>query len=511
MKKDIFLFTIAILMGSLLCFSCGEDFLTSSSTEKRASGEAATETTILSFLGSAYQPLLFDSYAANAYESTVLMSDLRSDDIYKGGGSADDQLYLYNLSIFNTTPTTSLGGLWQIYYSGLARSNNVLINCETAINIAPAKLEQYKAEAYFLRAYYTHLLWKFFGNIPYFTELLESPYLATQYSADEIYDFIMADLDYACAQGRMEMKTSGADLGRVSRAAALMLKARVVLYRKDQSRYAEITNDMATIISSRQYELFPGFDAMWNDENEFCVESIFESNQLPEGKTWSSGWQGYGTNFPAFISPSELKDPAGVFKGGWGFGPVRSAAYAIYEPNDTRREGSINAWPNGSYAVRFQNTGYFLRKYAAREGYNPPPGDQDLNYANNLRLFRYAETLLNYVELVKMHGQSEVQGVSADAQWALIRNRAFGETVAPALTATAENIKLERRREFLGEGLRFWDLVRWGDATTALTENDATYNSVRTFTEAKNKYLPIPQSEIDKTKGTEYELKQNEY
>jgi hypothetical protein len=506
MKKYTFLL-IALLAGSLLCSSCGDDFLTSSSSEKRAAGEAVTETAILSFLGSAYQPLLFDSYAANAYESVVFMSDLRSDDIYKGGGDAGDQLYLYSLSIFTTSPTTSLGGQWTLGYSGLARCNNVLMNCETAEGIAPGKLEQYKAEAHFLRAYYMHLLWKFFGNVPYFKEHLQSPYLAPQYAADQIYGFIMDDLDYACAEGRLEMKTAGADLGRASRAAALMLKARVVLYQKDQARYAEITGDMATIISSGAYSLFADFAAMWEDANEFCAESIFESNQLPEGKTWASGWQGYGTNLPAFISPSDLNDPSGVFKGGWAFGPVRTAAYQMYEPSDTRRDGSINTWPEDAYSVRFQNTGYFMRKYAARTGYNPPPGDQDLNFANNLRIFRYAETLLNYVELVKMHGQGEAQGVSADAQWTAVRNRAYGGT-APALAATADNIKLERRREFLGEGMRFYDLVRWGDAETILTETDAANNSTRTFTENK-KHLPIPQSEIDKTKGTEYELKQN--
>ena len=59
----------------------------------------------------------------------------------------------------------------------------------------------------------------------------------------------------------------------------------------------------------------------------------------------------------------------------------------------------------------------------------------------------------------------------------------------------------------MGEGLRFWDLVRWGD-TNILTENLTDYNSVRTWDDNK-KYLPIPQSEIDKTAGTEFELKQN--
>ena len=73
-----------------------------------------------------------------------------------------------------------------------------------------------------------------------------------------------------------------------------------------------------------------------------------------------------------------------------------------------------------------------------------------------------------------------------------------------------ENVKLERRKEFVGEGMRFWDLVRWGDAASVLTENDEAFQSVRTFNPQKDKYLPIPQSEMSRTAGTgEFELKQN--
>ncbi|HOI80470.1 MAG TPA: RagB/SusD family nutrient uptake outer membrane protein, partial [Petrimonas sp.] len=76
-----------------------------------------------------------------------------------------------------------------------------------------------------------------------------------------------------------------------------------------------------------------------------------------------------------------------------------------------------------------------------------------------------------------------------------------------SIPATTENIKLERRREFVGEGMRFWDIVRWGD-TALLTENLTEYNSVRSWND-NWKYLPIPQSEIDKTAGTEFALQQN--
>ncbi len=507
MKKYKILTIAALLSSAVMTTSCGDDFLTSSSTEKPMAGSAATEGTILSSLASAYQILLFDSYANNNYNGILLMSDLRSDDVYKGGGDAGDQAALYSLSQFKMSAAESLGGLWSIYFTGLARCNNAIIACANAKSVNADNLKQYKAEAHFLRAYYVHLLWKLFGNIPYFEEPLKDPYMTKQITADEVYNKIMADLVVACEDGAMPMSANAdANKGRACRAAALMLKARVVMYQKDQSKYAEVANDMATIIKSGKFELMESFDAMWRDENEFCKESIFESNQLPQGKTWANGWQGYGTNLPAFISPNELKDPSGVFKGGWGFSPVRQSAYNMYEEGDLRRDASINDWREAEYGHRFQNTGLFQRKYAAREGYNPPPGDTDLNYCNNLRLFRYAETLLNYVELVKMDGVAEQQGVNAQDCFNLIRKRAFG--VDKPLEANVANIKAERHKEFLGEGIRFYDLVRWGDAATVLTESDTEHNSVRTYDENK-KLIPIPLSEMEKTKGTEFELKQN--
>ncbi len=504
----------AIVAFAGMTVSCGDDFLTSNSTQQPLAGAAATEGAVLSYLGSAYQILLHDSYANQNYNSIVLMSDLRSDDIYKGGGDASDQSTLYSLSLFRISPSESLSGLWSIYFTGIARCNNTIIACENAVgfdsDVAKARLAQYKAEALFLRAYYTHLLWKFFGNVPYFTEPLtgETNYMAPQYSADEIYGFIMADID-AIGDNDLPMRMTGANLGRVSKAAVSMLKARVVMYQKDESRYDEVAADMAEIINSGDYDLVDDFDAMWADAGEFGIESIFESNQLPEGKGWSNGWNGYGTNLPAFISPNELKDPNGVYKGGWAFGPVRAELPGIFEAGDTRLTGSINDWNAAEYVRRFQDTGYFMRKYAARVDYNPPPGDQDLNYCNNLRIFRYAEALLNYAELVGLEGAAPAGGVDAQACLDEIRARAFGDT-SHSITLTWDNLKLERRREFIGEGMRFWDLVRWGDAASVLTEDIPAFGSTRTFNPAKDKYLPIPQGEMDKTKGFgEFELVQN--
>ncbi|CCY64983.1 putative uncharacterized protein [Prevotella sp. CAG:1124] len=76
------------------------------------------------------------------------------------------------------------------------------------------------------------------------------------------------------------------------------------------------------------------------------------------------------------------------------------------------------------------------------------------------------------------------------------------DTVDP----TIENIINERRLEFVGEGKRYWDLVRTGMAATTLRPDSYGYRT-NTWSESK-KYLPIPQSEIDAAQGT---LTQNNY
>ncbi len=500
-------YIIPIFLIALLGFSsCDEEFLTVQPTASQEAGGAATEGAILANLGSAYKILLFDSYADYNYNSVPLMSDLRSDDIYKGGGDAGDQRVLYLLSQFDCNANETPAGLWNIYYSGLARCNFVLSACDNAVGVDEASLNQYKAEASFLRAYYVHWLWKFWGNIPYFEDDLPAPYMAPQYTADQIYAELIEDIDFAISDDKLPMRTTKANDGRVSKAAAMMLKARIVMYQKDESKYAEVLADMEEIYTSGAYVL-ADYASIWDREGEFGTGSVFEANHLPEGKDWDAPWTGYGTNLPAFISANGLDAVDNLsgndfYKGGWGFAPVRPELLNIYENGDARMAASINHYDDGTYTARFQNTGYFLGKYAAREEYNDAPYGEDLNFENNLRIFRYAEVLLNAAELMVMHGQTPSSDLTAQACLDMIRSRAG----LGSIEANSSNIKLERRREFVGEGMRFWDLVRWGD-TSVLNESIPEFSSERTWSDYM-KYLPIPQSEIDRTEG-EYKLLQN--
>lgn len=186
---------------------------------------------------------------------------------------------------------------------------------------------------------------------------------------------------------------------------------------------------------------------------------------------------------------------------GWGFCPVRKETYDRYQAGDVRRDATC--WNAGAisteYNQRYQDTGLFLEKYAAHSGDNArQKADAQLNWNNNLRIYRYAETLLNAAELI-LRGAG-----SGDAQGYLdqVRERAKVNTIP----ANLENVIEERHLEFVGEGKRYWDLIRTGKASTVLVPDAYGY---RTNTwSASKKYLPIPQSEIDKARGT---LTQNAY
>ena len=95
----------------------------------------------------------------------------------------------------------------------------------------------YVAEAKVLMAYYYNMLWKLWGNIPYWEELLEAPYIAPQLGHDEVYAKFIALLEDAIAMNVLPMKATVGDEGRVTKAMAYMLYTEAVLYQNDQTRY----------------------------------------------------------------------------------------------------------------------------------------------------------------------------------------------------------------------------------------------------------------------------------
>ena len=126
--------------------------------------------------------------------------------------------------------------------------------------------------------------------------------------------------------------------------------------------------------------------------------------------------------------------------------------------------------------------------------------DADLGFNNNLRVYRYAETLLNAAELLLKTGGS---GATAAQYVNEVRARAG---LAALSSVSEDDIINERRHEFMGEGKRYFDLVRTGKAASVLTPaNDSGGYRTKSWS-PDVRYLPIPQDNIDAAQGT---LKQN--
>ena len=505
MKKNI---AIAILASLAFALSCTSDFLTVENPKAKPIEEYfTTEQSVYESLVAAYAPLAWPDWFGDKYTPVNIASDLMADQLWPGGGTATDFADMKALARFDADARYTLPGLWSAAYSGVKRSNDVLQYIgwtKQAGNISDDTAKRYEAEARALRVFYYNWLWKFWGNIPYYEVNLESPYLTEQIQADQVYNNIIADLEGAIALNALPMKASSENYGRVTKAMAYMLYAEMVMYQKDQSRYPKALQYMEEIINSGNYALVDDYTGIFKESGEWSVESIWEINYKDDGayRSWSSPLNAGGTVLPRLISPNGWADGTDGHDNGWGFAPVRQETYDMFAAGDTRRDATCwNAAAVGSYKPRYQDTGLFLEKYVAHTGDNKDQiADGDLNWNNNLRIYRFSETLLNAAELLL-----STNGDAAKAADYLnrVHHRAG---LTDNLTATIDNILQERAYEFVGEGKRYWDLVRTGKAASVLVPDSYGYRT-NSWTENK-KYLPIPQNEIDAAQGT---LIQNNY
>ena len=159
-------------------------------------------------------------------------------------------------------------------------------------------------------------------------------------------------------------------------------------------------------------------------------------------------------------------------------------------------------------------TGYYLKKFM-NDGLNLV---QVQTVVHHWVVMRYAEVLLEYAEAMnEAYGPDNDNGYGMSARAALnaVRNRT-GVNM-PAVTVTAQDdfrtaVKHERRIELAFEDYRYWDLLRWKDAGTALNApllgvkvNQGVYTTFtvenRVFDANKMYYYPFPQTEISISNG----------
>lgn len=504
MKKNHISIIAGTFAMSLALMSCGDDFL----EVKNPTGEPleeyyTNETTLNEALTAAYAPLHWPDWDGTAYNDLTVDAEIMGDDFWVGGSSITDNQHWHRLFNFEADGNNTLSTLWGDFYSGIKRCNDAIKYASWG-GASESFTRSMEMQARLLRVYYYNILWHYYGNVPFYLENLALPYTAPQLTADEIYDRLLPELEEIIESGVLPLRWPASEAGRVSQAFAYMLYAEMVMYQNDKERYPKALDYMKQIIASSDYSLNPNFANLWEESGEWCSESIFEINYNDDQaqRDWGTPMAAGGSVLPTLISPNSWPGGDGWNGGedGWGFLPCRLETYNMYAEGDVRRDATVWDVRGYEYQERYQDTHLWLAKYRPFSDNNKDcPTSKNLNYNNNKRIYRYAETLLNAAELLLQTGGN---GSEATGYVNEVRNRAG---LASLANVSVDDIIEERHLEFCGEGKRYFDLVRSGKAATVLVPDSYGYRT-NSWTPSK-KHIPLAQSELD----ADPTLKQNAY
>ncbi|RZL48765.1 MAG: RagB/SusD family nutrient uptake outer membrane protein [Pedobacter sp.] len=498
MKNKYIKSTIAIVAMMQIFVSCKKDFL--ELTPRGTTLEDnfyKNEKEVMQGVIAVYDVMQWGT--TGGYTMKMPLLSAASDDCGAGGSNASDQPSWVAYDNFNLSSFVGpQGGLWNKNYSGINRANLILNKIDKSTSLSAAFKTRAVAEVKFLRAYYYFDLVRWFGSVPLILEQLPTSdlYSQKQSTSAQIYAQIEKDLREAIAG--LPPIVSATEKGRISQGAAKAQLGKVLLYQNDNAKLAEaitLFDDVNKSGNAYGYALVPVFADIFNPANKFNTESILEiphSNNAAWGDWgWINGGEGnVGTQFIGMDSYN-----GDTYASGWGFCPVTMDLVNAMKTDPrfsaTIIDGSALKTAGATYNARYQNTDYFIKKYAPLKAYRSTVGVAEQNWPINEIEIRLADTYLMQAEALVKTGANLTRAKE-------LLDAVRGRVGLGSVPATLDNIYNERRLELATEGHRFFDLVRTGKAVAVLGPLG--------FKAGKSEYLPIPQTEIDVTKGI---IKQN--
>ncbi|MBQ4822351.1 RagB/SusD family nutrient uptake outer membrane protein [Aquimarina sp. MMG016] len=473
-KYNIQSATLIILLIFIGITSCSDDFVDVASEDENSEDFFNSEEDYQSALIGAYD-LLQSTYI------NVMLGEIASDNTLAGGESATDVPGIQEIDDMMHTPVNQqLRDIWSWMYAGVNRANYIM-EFKDKIDF-PGK-EEVIGQTRFLRAYYYFELVKWFGDVPLAIDkriLFGEETEIDRVSKEQVYTLIEQDLLFAANN----LPATQAEIGRITQGAARALLGKVYLY---QDKFTEAA-DVLDLVIEGPYDLVTDYNSIFEQEGENNIESVFEIQYSDEeGAGFGCLQCSEGNVAVGFNGIRNYSGP--LFDSGFSFNVPTQEAFDAFEDGDIRRDVAIldiDAWAaaqGATFSTGFEHTGYYNRKYIARQG-DLNTGDANLTNPNNYRAIRFADVLLMAAEA---HNRKPA---SNDTQAQLYLNRVRTRAQLPDVTATGSTltdaILQERRVELVGEGHRFFDLVRTGRAAQEITG----------FSIGKHEVFPIPLIEI---------------
>lgn len=349
-----------------------------------------------------------------------------------------------------------------------------------------AKIQGFRAEARFLRAYFYWMALDVFGDVPFTTE--NSPFGGgvnpKQASRKDVFDYCISELT-ALAADDSPMPAARSNYPRADKGAVLGLLARMYLNAEVYTGTPmwQEAKDACEDIFTMGYSLCPEYADLFrgdNGENPEALNEVLFGISYDAEQTQSYGGTSYLTL--AAIAATDVSSTQMIngVNNGWGgirvpyeyvekYFNVRNADYSAgtYDVNDKRgrmfyikgrsesMDGALYVFLNGWSCLKFNNIPHSMDQdsylaTAASKAYS------DIDFP----MIRLGEIYLIYAEACMNLGQ-------ANTALPKVQDLAARAGVTAPTSITQEWLIEERARELMWEGHRRTDLIRYGKFTSS--------------------------------------------
>ena len=494
-KSNIILAGLAAMVLS----SCTDSFLdTESKTSLTTTNYYKTASQAESAVIGCYDR--YQNTVSNGNTSLFQVSEMMSDDCFGGGGPDDRDNRLLDRMDQSINPASNnlLGGIWGDYYKCIYNCNLLLGSLDNISWASDSERKSVEGQTRAIRALAYFDLVRMFENVPLVTAPTSEK--VPQANPDDVYKLIVEDLKYAAENIPADKFTDNSStLGRISRYAAEGMLARVYLFYDgvyNNNEFKTMPGDLTKaqalaycedVIKSGKFKLEDNYADLWRassakpstkeqglkDTYKEASQEILWVVKFNNDQTWSGN-----SNGNRFVINIGMRNTWGAPYGyGWGACTVTNSARNIFSADDKRFAASIidarNLADNGGNGTVYEKqqktdacdlTGYNIKKYTPlvyTDGSFVVDNESDVSGHNFMTSQDADWILLRYSDVLLMAAELGSQNAAQD--YNLVMYRAYGNHNHDVAAAPSrEQIWQERRREFMGEGIRYFDLRRQG-------------------------------------------------
>lgn len=493
--KNLYTFAVALSAGAVLS-SCVNNWLDQEPADGiEAETAIKTSADLANVRTGLYAALKGNSSAINYYGRLMFVyGDMRGEDIqyeYEGGSNRASFYYYMTYSTADDFNTST--AVWQMPYVVIARANRIIEAAEAGLedaDEAASVIAQYNAEAKVLRAMALFDLTRIYGKpytmdqgaslgVPVVTSSLESTAKPARNTVAECYETIEQDLNDAVNSGALSEENNSDMDGYINLWAAKALQVRVYLTKGEWSQALTVAED---IIANAPYRLWNSSEYVnaWNESDAAHLNEMLFEIKINNTNDWTDR-EGIAYLYAENSSASPGYGDVIVTKS---FADMLKA-----DPSDVRNDVLVASENNS----KFEGYKVFINKM--------PPVNGDVRYAN-VPMLRLSEVYLSAAEAAFQAGD---RAKAAELLNAIITNRTTDASKTVSSTdITLDRIYIERRKELVGEGQRYFDVLRRGETVVRYTSSsdrgwhDILSSDAQSFNRESKKALPlIPVGEIN--------------